>query len=104
MYSVHAFREEFRNLQKWNLVFFFFLAQSFATIKRIAQHKELRIIYAGLTVQLLSYMVIFTIAPEEQASFIAAAISRLTLHLAPTALVITAYLFSQEFHAKHQKT
>ncbi|OGY46189.1 MAG: hypothetical protein A2840_02520 [Candidatus Buchananbacteria bacterium RIFCSPHIGHO2_01_FULL_47_11b] len=104
VYSVHAFREEFRNLQKWNLVFFFFLAQSFCAIKRIAQHKELRIIYAGLTVQLLSYMVIFTIAPEEQASFIAAAISRLTLHLAPTALIVTAYLFSQEFHAKHQKT
>lgn len=95
IYSVHAFREEFRNLSKWNLMFFFFLAESAVGIRKILKNKALLTIYASLTVQLIVYLVIFTVTPEEQASFIATAISRLTLHLAPTAVIMASYLHGQ---------
>ena len=94
-YSVHAFREEFRNLSKWNLMFFFFLAESAVAVQKILKNRELLIIYAALAAQLVAYLVIFTITPEEQASFIATAISRLTLHLAPTIVVMASYLHGQ---------
>lgn len=98
VYSVHAFREEFRNLQKWNLLFFFFLSATLTHVRRILSNRPLLIIMAGLTAQLAMYMVIFTITPEEQATFIAAAVSRLTLHLTPTALIVTATLLSKDLH------
>ena len=96
VYSVHAFREEFRNLQKWNLLFFFFFAATLTRIKEIFSSKELMVLMLSLIAQVSSYILIFTITPEEQATFIAAAISRLTLHIAPTALLVTAYLFKKE--------
>lgn len=94
-YSVHAFREEFRNLSKWNLMFFFFLAESAVGVRKILKNKALLTIYTSLAAQLIVYLVIFTVTPEEQASFIATAISRLTLHLAPTAVVVASYLHGQ---------
>lgn len=97
VYSIHAFREELRNLQKWNLLFFFFITLSFTRFKEICAEKSLHIIYTGLAVQLVMYMVIFTVAPEEQASFIAAAVSRLTLHLAPTVLIMSSYLHAKKY-------
>jgi hypothetical protein len=94
VYSIHAFREEFRNIQKWNLLFFFFLSATLTHVRKIVKDKAMFIICLGLLAQLVSYIVIFTITPEEQATFIAASISRLTLHLAPTVLVVTAVLLS----------
>lgn len=101
-YSVHAFREEFRNTTKWNITFLLFLSATFTHVKQILNDKKLVVIFGGLICQMISYIVIFTITPEEQATFIAAAISRLTLHLAPTVLVVTAYLLSnkKELHEK----
>lgn len=96
IYSIHAFREEFRNIYKWSLLFFFFLAGSLTKVKKILQNKKLLMIYMILGAQLMMYLIIFTITPEEQASFIAPAISRLTLHLAPTVLVVTAWLFGKK--------
>jgi len=94
-YSIHAFREEFRNLSKWNLIFFFFIAESALAVRKILKNRELIIMYTALIAQLIVYLVIFTITPEEQASFIAAAISRLALHLAPTVVVMASYLHGQ---------
>ncbi len=94
-YSVHAFREEFRNLSKWNLMFFFFIAESAVGMRKIVKNKALLTVYTALTAQLIAYLIIFTITPEEQASFIATAISRLTLHLAPTVVVMASYLHGQ---------
>jgi len=96
VYSVHAFREEFRNLEKWNLLFFFFFASVLTRLRIIVRTPALLVIMLSLVAQVVSYMVIFTIAPEEQATFIAAAISRLTLHVAPTMLLVAAYLFGKE--------
>lgn len=97
VYSVHAFREEFRNLQKWNLLFYFFFAAIATHIRAILRDKALLITLGCLAVQLGMYMYIFTITPEEQATFIAAAVSRLTLHLAPAVLGVTAYVFTKEY-------
>lgn len=99
-YSVHAFREEFRNIQKWNFIFYVFLAQTIRSFSAIWKDKWVLTIYLGLLAQIVMYIVICTITPEEQASFIAAAISRLSLHLAPTAVVMASYLHAK----KHQST
>lgn len=96
VYSVHAFREEFRSLAKWNLLFFFFLSATLTRIHKILSNRPLLVIVSGLIAQLVMYMIIFTVTPEEQATFIAASVSRLTLHLAPTALIITATLLSKD--------
>ncbi len=95
IYSVHAFREEFRNLQKWNLLFFSFLAALGTSLHKVIKDKKLWILLLALAAQLVSYLIIFTITPEEQATFIAAAISRLSLHLAPVAFCMTAYLWKE---------
>lgn len=97
-YSVHAFREEFRNLGKWNMIFFAFFAQTIRFFSSLIRDKVLLTIYGGMAAQIIMYIVICTITPEEQASFIASAISRLTLHLAPTAVVVASYLHAK----KHQ--
>lgn len=97
IYSVHAFREEFRNLEKWNFVFYLFILKSLLSFRRIALDERLRIIYLALAAQLVMYLAIFTVTPEEQATFIAAAISRLTLHFVPTVLLVTAVLFSPAY-------
>ena len=99
-YSVHAFREEFRNIQKWNFIFYVFLAQTIRSFSAIWKNKWVMTIYLGLLAQIVMYIVICTITPEEQASFIAAAISRLALHLAPIAVVMASYLHAK----KHQST
>jgi hypothetical protein len=100
VYSIHAFREEFRNLPKWNLLFWFFPVAAIINVRKILKHIPSLIILSIILVQLGMYIVIFTITPEEQASFIAAAISRLTLHIAPGILVITSYWFSRDFAKK----
>ena len=94
-YSLHSLREEFRNLEKWNLIFFLFIAAIGTNIKRLWHEKTSLIIIAAIVTQLVVYTYIFTITPEEQASFIAAAISRLTLHIAPATLIVSTYLLSK---------
>ncbi len=97
-YSIHAFREEFRNIEKWNFIFYVFLAQTIRSFSALVKDKWVLTIYLGLFAQIVMYIVICTITPEEQASFIASAISRLSLHLAPTAVVMASYLHAK----KHQ--
>ncbi|HKY73938.1 MAG TPA: hypothetical protein VJ246_01345, partial [Patescibacteria group bacterium] len=93
-YSIHSFREEFRNVEKWNLTFYLFFGALVFRIRQVFSDKALFIPVVAFFIQLVSYMVIFTITPEEQATFIAAAVSRLTLHLAPAAICIVVYMIS----------
>jgi hypothetical protein len=96
VYSIHAFREEFRNLEKWGLAFYLFFAVTILRFKKILFDKALVVLFVAAGAQVFAYMIIFTIAPEEQASFIAASVSRLTLHIAFSVLCITAYIIGME--------
>lgn len=93
-YSIHAFREEFRQLAKWNLAFWWGGVAVLTHLREGIQNPGLRVIFLALIAQLGVYIAIFTVTPEEQASFIAAAVSRLGLHLAPAVLALAAWLFS----------
>ncbi len=78
------------------MLFFFFLSSVAISVKKILKDKAAIIVLVSLFMQLLSYLIVFTITPEEQATFIAAAISRLSLHLAPTVLVMTIYAMKEK--------
>lgn len=93
-YSVHAFREEFRQLTKWNMTFWWGAVAVLTHLREVVQHTGMRVIVLALLAQLVVYLFVFTVTPEEQASFIAAAVSRLSLHLAPSVLALAAWLFS----------
>ena len=102
IYSVHSFREEFRFLDRWGLLFWLGAISILHNFTLIWRSKPIRILAIALTAQLAMYLTIFTITPEEQASFITAAIARLTLHIAPTVALITAQLFTMEDNARSE--
>lgn len=95
IYAIHAFREEFRQLNKWNLLFWWTGAAVFTHLRKCFRVVEVRVLLFSVLTQLIMYIVIFTVTPEEQASFIAAAVSRLSLHLAPAMLAVATWLFSK---------
>jgi len=99
-YSIHAFREEFRQFSKWNMAFWWGAVAVLTHLREIVQNTRLRVIVLALLAQLTAYIVVFTVTPEEQASFIAAAVSRLSLHLAPTLIALAGWIFSTSQHER----
>jgi hypothetical protein len=88
-YDLMAFREEFRNIAYWNLLWWLYFFSLIACFKTIIKKKNY--LFANLLVifQLGVYFFIFLITPEDQAGHIASALFRLLLQLAPAVLFLT---------------
>jgi len=91
-YAIHSFREQFRLLNKWGMLWYAWILSFGTQLKRVTANWHIFIPLFLIFTQLISYLVIFTITPEEQATFISASISRLSLHLAPSAFGMMIYL------------
>ena len=96
VYSLHSFREEFRYLDRWGLIFLITAFALLRNLKQILLSSRHMIILTAILLQLIIYVIIFTITPEEQASFITSAIARLTLHFAPAVIAISANILLEE--------
>lgn len=89
-YDLMAFREEMRKISNWSGLWWLFTFILIVKRKFIFQKKEVLFCYLMILFQIISYVLIFLITPENQAGHIASAIYRLLLHVAPAALFITA--------------
>jgi len=90
-YSLHAFREQFRQTYIWGLgwwVIFIFLVKR-ATI--IFKNKSLLFAIALIGIQFMGYITIYYISKEDQAHQITTSISRVLLQIYPATLLIIYY-------------
>lgn len=81
--------KEFFNLQNWNLLWIILL---FTIIIYIKNLKLTKILILILTLQWLSYFLIFLMTPREPQGHIENVINRLYLHIAPLAMLIIAII------------
>lgn len=88
LYTAHAFREQFRQIQIWGLgwwvIIFFFVKK----IKVLFTDKLLMISLSLIIVQFISYFVVYYISQEDQAHQITTSISRILLQIYPATLLI----------------
>ncbi|NMC36067.1 hypothetical protein GYA49_03395 [Candidatus Beckwithbacteria bacterium] len=88
IYSLHAFREEWRQLYRWGLGWWLILYGFIIGFKEILSSKEYRLCFLILLGQLISYLIVYYLTPEDQATNISTSIYRLSLQIYPSVLYL----------------
>lgn len=100
-YSLHAFREEFRFVERWGIGFFVIF---FFLISRVREIFREKLFLAGLLLfgcQLVGYIWVYYVTREDQASQIATSIFRLVLQVYPALLLFAFVLFANMLKFPH---
>ena len=96
LYTVHAFREQFRQIQIWGLGWWIIALVYMTKMKALITNRLLLFAIVLIAIQMLSYFLVFYISKEDQASQIATSISRVLLQVYPSSLLIAYYLVSKK--------
>jgi len=100
LYTAHAFREQFRQVQIWGLGWWITGLFYVTKIKALITNRLLLFATVIMVIQILSYSFVFYISKEDQASQIATSISRVLLQVYPSFLLIVYYLVNKENRQK----
>jgi len=100
LYTAHAFREQFRQIQIWGLGWWIIALVYMTKMKALITNRLLLFAIVLIAIQMLSYFLVFYISKEDQASQIATSISRVLLQVYPSFLLIAYYLVSTENRQK----
>jgi hypothetical protein len=87
---ISSMSKEFLNVKNWNLLWPSFFFAVFLAGTKIP--REVRYVLLLLLLQILSYGIVFVVTPVDFEAQLFATIDRLYLHLAPSAVLITAIL------------
>ena len=95
LYTAHAFREQFRQIQIWGLGWWIIGLFYVIKIKSLIINRLLLFAIVLIVIQILGYFLVFYVSKEDQASQIATSISRILLQIYPSGLLIAYYLISK---------
>jgi len=95
-YSLMAFREEFRQTYRWGLSWWIILFALITRFKTILINPSHKLVFPIILTQLISYIVIYYVTPEDQATHIATSIYRLVLQIYPAALLLSMRLLTKD--------
>ena len=96
LYTAHAFREQFRQIQIWGLGWWIVAFVYMTKMKALLTNRLLLFATIIMIIQILSYSIVFYISKEDQASQITTSISRVLLQVYPSSLLIAYYLVSKK--------
>lgn len=84
--------KEMLNVKNWNLLWITFLFS--LTLAFIGERKKYGVILFLIVAQLIGYVLIFVVSPHEPGKHVVGVMDRLLLHLAPAAVLLCAFIFS----------
>lgn len=91
-YTANAFREELRQVSRWGLGWWLIFFTLVSRFKYLLKQPNLLLPVGVLLFQVVGYVVVYYVTPEDQASHIATSIHRLVLQLYPASLYLAAQL------------
>ena len=92
LYSLHAFREEFRQIYRWGIGWWVIAYFTIKNLKQLIKNQEWLITLAIILSQFAGDVIVYYVTPEDQASQIATSIFRLVLQLYPASLFLASQL------------
>jgi len=95
LYTAHAFREQFRQIQIWGLGWWIVAWTYVTKMKALITDRLLLFAIVLIMTQVLSYFLVIYLSKEDQASQITTSISRALLQIYPSSLLIAYYLMNR---------